>query len=293
MSWMDRDEVYERLDALGDYETLSSFAFAYYGLIADYLSGEGRAAEGLRMRMVEFLEVIGRYHRALAVFTAEEQVTLGSVRSAAEKRDIGLRVLLEQLNVEMTRGDAEVGRLLLSAECYYQLALVDRVVDRLEAAVGAGAAEPLVLFALGYNRYELATQLFTEYDRETGQREVDDPDRYRLACLSAVSAFQKGLTGEAFDARLHWWIGQILRAAGFEEAAESSFEKSGQMMEEIDAPEFPGYFSVELDFADDFELSCDCDGDFDTEGGPITEAEVREVGLLLRRSYTESDLLKD
>ncbi len=288
MSWADYEEMNDRLDALGDYETVTPFAYAYYGLIAEYLWGEERAAEGLRLRLLEFFEVVGRYHRALAVFTSQDQVTLGNVRSAAEKRDIGLRVLLEQLNVEMTSGNAEVARLLLSAECYYQLALADRVVERLEAAVDAGADDPLVHFALGYNRYELATQAFTYYDAESGERRVDDHDRYRLACLSAVSSFQQGLSGNDFDAHLHWWIGNVLESAGFAEAAEASFRKAKRMMRAIEQ-QAAEHGSLELDL----ETNRNYEYDSTIASGPITEEEVRQVRMLLRRSYNQTDLLDD
>lgn len=289
MSWVDQDDIYDRLDELGEYDTISSFAYAYYGLIADFMNGDGRAARSLRLRLMEFLEIVGRYHRALASFTSEDRVTMGNVRSSAEKRDIGLRVILEELNVVTTEGDPEVGRLLLSAECYYQLALIDRVVDRLERAVEHGADDPLVHFALGYNRYELATSAFTRYDADKGTREVDDEDRYRLACLSAVSAFQKGLSGDAFDAQLHWWIGNILRSAGFDEASEASFEKAEQLLEKMEQMAASDHvsFEVELD-REDHALF-----DLEATGGPITEDEVRRAGLLLRLSYSESDLFSD
>lgn len=289
MSWSDCEDIYDRLDRLGDYQTISAFALAYYDMIADYLSGEGRAAEGLRLRFVEFLEVIERYHRALDVFTVEDQVTLGNVRSAAEKRDIGLRVLLEQLGVDRTRGQAEIGRLLLSAECYYQLALVERVVEKLEGAVEAGADHPLVHFALGYNRYELATRAFTRYDSDSGQRVVDDEDRFRLACLSAVSALQDGLTGSDFDGQLHWWIGSILEAAGFDDTAMASFDRAEYIMRRIQQHD-------ELDeaaWAPGLEIESDYEYDLITESEPISEDEVIQAGLLLRLSYTQSEIMDD
>jgi len=301
MSWADHEDIYDRLERLGEYRTVSDFAFAYYGLIGDYLSGESRDAEGLRLRMLEFLEVLERYHRALEQFTSEDEVTLGNVRSVAEKRDIGLRVLLEQLSADSASsaqsgvgagtawGDTEVGRLLLSAECYYQLALVDRVVDRLEAAIVSGADHPLVHFALGYNRYELAIQAFTRYDSLSGQRVVDDDDRYRLACLSAVSAMQEGLTGGSIDASLHWWVGHILGVAGFSEASRKSFAQADEMerLSEvlIDAEEEA--LPLGLEIRGDYE--------YDLFGGdhPITEDEVERAGWLLRLSYSQSELLDD
>ncbi len=289
MSWTDREDIYDRLERLGEYRTVSDFAFAYYGLIADYLSGESREAEGVRLRMLEFLEVLERHHRALEQFTSEDDVTLGNVRSVAEKRDIGLRALLEQLGVDRAQGDTEVGRLLLSAECYYQLALVDRVVERLEMAVALGADHPLIHFALGYNRYELAIQAFTRYDSESGQRLVDDEDRYRLACLSAVTAMQEGLTGGSIDASLHWWIGHILGVAGFAEAARKSFAR-GREMEQL---------SELIEAAEEEALAkgLEIDGDYDYDmfGGrhPITQDEVERAGWLLRLSYNQSELMGD
>jgi len=287
MAWSDCEDIYDRLYALGDYETISGFALAYYDTIADYLSGDGRAAEGLRLRLVEFLEAMERYHRALQVFAVEDHVTLGNVRAAAEKRDISLRVLLEQLEVDRTRGDEEIGRLLLMAECYYQLALVDRVVERLEAAVDAGGEHPLALFALGYNRYELATRAFTRYDSPTGQRVVIDEDRYRLACLSAVSALQDGLTGSYFDSQMHWWIGNILAAAGFGEAAAASFRKS----DEIDRASELIEDEEEIAFLLGLETEGDYEYDLSAGSEAITEDEVRQAAALLRLSYTQSEIL--
>jgi len=289
MAWSDCEDIYERLDALGDYETISGFALAYYDTIADYVAGESRGAEGLRLRLVEFLEVMERYHRALQVFSVEDQVTLGNVRAAAGKRDIGLRVLLEQLDVDETSGTEEIGRLLLMAECYYQLALVDRVVERLEAAVEAGGHHPLALFALGYNRYELATRAFTRYDSESGRRVVDDEDRYRLACLSAVSALQDGLTGSHFDSELHWWIGNILDAAGFDEAARASFKKADEIARTIELLEDEEDLALLLGL----EIEGDYEYDLITDSGPISEDEVRQAAELLRLSYTQSEIMDD
>ncbi len=288
MSWADQEEIYDRLDRLGEHETVSSFALAFYELISDHLAGEGESAQAVRLCFVEFLEVIERYHRALDLFASEQQVTLGNVRSAAEKRDIGLRVLLERLSVDQGRGEVEIGRLLLTAECYYQLAEVERVVERLEAAVRAGADDPLVQFALGYNRFELATQAFTRYDPKSGEREVHDEDRFRLLCLSAVSSFQEGLSGTAFDAQLHWWIGNVLRSAGFEDAADASFAKAKEIMGQ------PGNIDEPFGPPDDLGLELNRESEYDRarSSGPITEDEVRQAAMLLRRSYSASDILK-
>ncbi|MGD9498231.1 MAG: hypothetical protein AB7Y46_18165 [Armatimonadota bacterium] len=285
MNDADQEELYDRLERLAEYETVSAFALAYYELIADFLGGEGRGCQAMRLRLLEFLEIVERYHRALDIFASEDQVTLGNVRSAAEKRDIALKVLLEQLARDGTVGSAEIGRLLLCAECYYQLGAVDRVVERLEAALEAGADHPLVQFALGYNRYELATQAFTRYSPESGQREIEDEDRFRLACLSAVSALQKGLSGEAFDGQIHWWIGNVLEAAGFGEAARASFDKATEILGEAEVAGVGDAARPKAVFGESEPATARAGRE------PITEDEVRRVGMLLRRSYSASDIM--
>jgi len=288
MSWSNFEDIYDRLDRLAEYETVSAFALAYYETIAEHIDGEGRQEEGLRLRFAEFLEVIEHYHMALDMFAVEDYVTLGNVRAAAQKRDIGLRALLEQLGVDQASGDAEVGRLLLSAECYYQLAMIERVVEKLEGAVEAGGDHPLALFALGYNRYELATRAYTRYDPHSGEREVCDEDRFRLTCLSAVSSLQDGLTGSDFDGQLHWWIGTILRAAGFDEAAEASHRKADEI-------EKDRLFFADLEDAA-FMLGLEIEGDYEydllNDSNPISEDEVERAGMLLRLSYTQSEIME-
>ncbi|MFW5867319.1 MAG: hypothetical protein ACOCX2_05855 [Armatimonadota bacterium] len=288
MSWSNCEEIYDRLERLSRYETVSTFSLSYFDTIAEYIAGDGRAAEGLRLCFVEFLEVMENYHRALDVFACEDQVTLGNVRAAAQRRDIGLRVLLEQLGADRTRGRAEAGRLLLSAECYYQLAMIERVVEELERAVAAGADDPMAQFALGYNRYELATRAFTRYDPDTGEREVHDADRFRLACLSAVSSMQDGLTGSDFDGELHWWIGNILRAAGFDEASRVSLEKADEIERNRE-------FLMDLEEAA-MILGLEIEGDYEydvlTESTPISEDEVERAGMLLQLSYTQSEIME-
>lgn len=283
MDYADLGEIYEGLERMAGYETISAFSLAYYELIADYLASEGRGAQRLRVCFLEFMEILERYHRALEGLAAADEVTWGNMRSATEKRDIALRVLLEQLGTEVAAGGAEVGRLLLVAECQYQIGAVASVVDRLEAAVEMGADHPLVLFALGYNRYALAMRAFTRYSSVDGQREIADADRFRLACLSAVSAFQDALTGTSFDGHLHWWIGSVLSAAGFADAAQASFDKAESLLggggawglqEELEIE--PHHLAAPRGAVPE---------------GPITDDEVREAGILLRRSYEASDLL--
>jgi len=199
------------LDELARYETVSGFAHAFYELVADYLSGGDASSEAMRELYRDYLVVEARYHGALAAQVAGETVDLKVVRSAAEKHEIGVLSMLEQVDEAPASGAAEVGRALLAAQCCYHLGLTDRVIDRLELAIGEGVGHPLVQFALGYSRYQLAAEVFTRHDVATDENEVLDEDRFRMACLSAVSAFQGGLSGDDFDGQLHWWIATSCR----------------------------------------------------------------------------------
>lgn len=289
MSWANCEDIYDRLDRLGEYETVSTFSLAYYDAIAEYVAGGGRGAQGLRLRLVEFFEVMEQYHRALDVFSVEDQVTLGNVRAASHRRDVGLGVLLEQLHVDRTHGDAETARLLLTAECHYQLAQIEQVVETLDRAVQAGADHPMAFFALGYNRYELAMRTFTRYDNASGKQVIHDEDRFRLSCLAAVSSLQDGLSGSRLDSHLHWWIGNILEAAGFDEAAGASFaraeelERNAAFLEEWEESALLLSFEIDVDVADEGGSA----------RGPISEDEVDQAGLLLRLSYTQSEIMDE
>jgi len=285
MAPAEHEDIYKRLDTLARYDTVSSFAQAFYELIAEYALGEGLQAQWLRNRLAEYLDIEARYHRALAALSSNQATSLGDLRSATEKREIGLQALVEQLGKPALVPPTEGGRLLLSAECYYQLGLTDRVVARLECAIEGGAKHPLIQFALGYNRYLMAVQAFTAYCATSGTRQIIDEARFRAACLRAVGAFQEGLTGEEFDSQLYWWIGTVLEAAGFSEAAAASFEKANEMMGEEEAAQESGEDSrFGLDFGADYEY------ERQERGGPITEDEVQEAARLLQRNYRASDL---
>lgn len=288
MSEAEYEDIYVRLDALSQCDTVSSFAQAFYELIAQHTLGEGLQAQWLRNRFAEYLDTETRYHRALATLASEDSATLGNLRSATEKREIALRALLEQLRRPVLSGAADAGRLLVSAECYYQLGMIEHVVERLECAIEAGAKHSLTYFALGYNRYLLAVQAFTAYSASSGTRQVIDEARFRAGCLRAVGAFQEGLNGDEFDGQLHWWIGTVLEATGFSEAAAASHEKASEIM--AAARELSG------ESAEEDELGLDFGGDYEYERQvdrkPITEEEIQEAALLLRQSHRVSDLLE-
>lgn len=270
--------IYERLDDLAEYPTVSEFTEAYYELIADYLSVAEPPAARMQELFLEYLDIEESYHARLAVLPAGEARNQREWRHVTEKREIGLRVLLEWLERESASGRAEIARQLLIAECCYHLKRTDRVVAHVERAIELGARHPLVQFVLGYNRFELANQAYMGLDEATGHMVIYDRDRYRLACLTAVNAFQAGLTGDEFDRQLHWWIGVVLRAAGFEEAAEASLRRAAEEKAQAEAG-WEGLVELE-------SLGPRWEEDL----GPITPEEVDEVTLQLRRPHLRSEL---
>ncbi len=280
MSEAHQRAIYERIDELSGYETVPAFSQAFYELIADLLSGSDGPSASVRDLYLQYLSIESRYHGALSAAAATRQLTATGLQDATEKRDIGLRSLLEFINGSAVAGTAEVGRALLAAECYYHLGLTDLVVERLERAIAQGADHPLAHFALGYNRYQLANQTFTTEDVEEGDRQVVDEDRFRLACLSAVSAFQEGLADDDFDGQLHWWIGTVLRAAGFSEAADASMRRAAEVLSDS--------WILDIDDvdADDPWTADDAVGGF----GPITDNEIDEAADFLRGSFQRADL---
>jgi len=270
--------IFERLERLAAYATVPEFVQAFYELIAEYLVDSGSLDGPVGRYFLEYLRVEDRYHNSLTPLEADGALDLASVRDSTEKREIGLLSVLELLIEVHATGQAELARVLLSAECYFHLGLTDRVVERLETAITCGADHPLVQFALGYNRFELANEAFTAYDMESGETQVVDEDRYRLACLNAVNAFQQGMTGEEFDGQLHWWIGNVLRAAGFGDAADASLRRAAEMI------------GAQYEWDGDDYLA-EFDEDAELEYGPITAEEVAAVAEALRRSYLPTDLV--
>lgn len=265
------------LDELARYETVSGFSHAFYELLADYLSGADSSSAAMRAMYRDYLAVEARYHGTLAAQVAEETVDLKVVRAAAEKREIGMRSMRARVDEAAASGAAEVGRALIAAQCCYHLGLTDRVIDRLEQAIGEGTGHPLVQFALGYNRYQLAVETFVRRDGATGKDEVLDEDRFRMACLGAVSAFQGGLSGTDFDGQLHWWIATALRSAGFGEAADVSVRRAAEVI-----GDGAGW--------DDGALFDDWSDEDDEGPGPISVEEIEQAAAQFRRGSNLSDL---
>ncbi len=261
-------------------ETVSGFLHAFYELVADYVSGSDASSESIRALYRDYLSVEARYHGALAAQVAGDAVDLTVVRSVMERHEIGMHSMLAQVDEAQAFGAAEVGRALLAAQCCYHLGMTDRVIEGLELAIGDGVGHPLVQFALGYNRYQMATDVFTRHDAATGEDEVLDEDRFRMACLSAVSAFQDGLSGDDFDGQLHWWIATALRSAGFGDAADASVRRAADVIGDGGGWDDGTLFEAWVG-----QLREDEGGP-----GPISEQEIEEATAQFRRGWALSDL---
>jgi hypothetical protein len=257
--------IQERLSELGTLGTVSAFCRTFYRLIAELVTATD-AAGGVRVAFAGLLEVELRYHRELQHLAESHQVTFADLQSAAERHRIGLHAVCEYAGrLEGLEALAEAARDLVLAEGHYHLRHTAEVVSSLERVVSLGLQQPLVQFALGYNRYLLALETCTE-PTESGQELVlHNPLSFRLQCLQAVSALEEGLQDTALDGQLYWWMGVILEAAGLTEAAQDAYDKSADVLQGEEEQEMPA-------------------------SPTITEEEIREAGEALEGPFDPAAL---
>ncbi len=265
----------ERLEELAALETVSSFSVAFYRLILRLVAEAPREEAG-RLACAALLDVELRYHRELKRLSDQQEVSFADLRSAGEKHRIGLESVQDFTQSIAVGVDplAAISQLVL-AECHYHLRHTEQVVAALERAERLGTADPLVHFALGYNRYALALETFTERGEKEGELTVRDPLSFQVQCLRAVGAFENGLTGNELDAQLYWWIGTVLEAAGLTDAAQDAYDKSAALFAESEQREGkaePPAAGVGAAPA-------------------ITEEEVRRAGELLKGRFALSDIM--
>jgi tetratricopeptide (TPR) repeat protein len=271
------EAISNRLEELGHLETVSPFSRAFYGLIADLLT-QASPEGNVRLPFVGLLEVELRYHRELEEMAEREAVSIEDLRSVGEKYCIGLESVRE-FSTRLTEGEglAAAVRHLVLAECNYHLHRTEAVVAALERAVQLGIRQPLTQFALGYNRYLLALEAYTEPGEKEGERLVRDPLSFQVQCLQAAGAFEEGLTGRELDAELYWWIGNVLEAAGLTEAAQDAYDKSAALFADERHPREQERFGPRR--AEEGEAA-------------ISEEEVRWAGEMLKGSFSPSEILR-
>jgi tetratricopeptide (TPR) repeat protein len=281
------DPLVERLDALAQFRTHTPFSQLFDRLIVAWSGEAGREAGELREACLRYLDAELWYHQTLANLSARDDVSYEDLRSVADKRRIALTALAERLDA--TRTDtprANVVKHLMLAEVHYHLRETPTTVAELEAAIAAGGGHPLVHFALGYNRFDQARELFV-MTQTASPKDTEKLEReFRDACLSAAEAFRGGLTGQLFDAQLHLWIGRSLAAAGMSEEAEAALKTAAH----ID----PSIFS-QPPMLDEPEGDAEGATD-DEESGPeslpdITEEEIALADELLKRRWRVEEVL--
>lgn len=266
----------ERLEELATLETVSPFSVAFYRLILRIVADAPREEAG-RLACAALLDVELRYHRELKRLAEMSEVAFADLRSAGEKHRIGLESVGDFTQRVATGVNviAAASQLVL-AECHYHLRHTEQVVAALERAEQLGISDPLVHFALGYNRYALALETYTERGEKEGELTVRDPLSFQVQCLRAVGAFENGLTGDALDAQLYWWIGTVLEAAGLTDAAQDAYDRSAAL------------------FAENEQREDDSEPPAAGVVGPapaITEEEVRLAGELLKGRFAPSDIM--
>lgn len=276
---IDDQALQARLEELDALETVSGFSRAFYRLIARLVT-MAPGHDDVRIGLAGLLDVELRYHRELRCLAQRQEVSFADLQSAGERHRIGLNAV-RQYTVRLEGLDAvpAAAKDLVLAECNYHLRRTAEVVGALERVVRLGISQPLVQFALGYNRYLLALETCTEATANADEVLLHDPISFRVQCLRAVSALEDGLQGTEWDGQLYWWIGVILDAAGLTEAAQDAYDRSADLLH----PDRQG------------------EGGLPDEGEPwrqyepashaITDEEVRQATRVLGQPFDPASLL--
>ena len=290
-----RDHLDVRLDELATYETYTPFSQLYCRLVVAWSRGAGVDAETLRSACDRLFDIELWYHQTLAHLGERQDMTHDDVRSVADKRRINLTALAERIgSIDTSSPRATVVKHLLLGECHHHLREIRAVVADIEAAIGSGGGHPLVHFALGYNWFDYARELLAEeYGPQAGAAEYTDKE-FRSACFNAVKAFRDGLTGQAFDAQLHFWIGRALAAAGLLDEAEAALETAVRIDPELFGQ--PSVMEQDQEGSPGPPAPPSVGGlpeELESRPPPISEDEVRRFGELLKRPWKKEDLLGD
>lgn len=271
--------IYEKLEALQQWETVPSFCHAFYGLVADRLADIGEPARNIARCYLEFLNAEIQYHEQLSVMAGRGEVPIGDVQTLAEKRQVSLQAVAENLAKTSTRSTHARGlKHLILAECHYHRRDSERVVEQLRAALSCDVDDPLVRFALGYNLYVRAIERYTIVDAEDASAAILDHSAFQTECMKAVSELENGLSGRPFDAHIYAWMAHVLESAGMVDAARD--------VEQMSAVEE----AVKTDSGLDIE-PVNPNNEVDSTGlPPITKTEIQKVGELLEGTFTPSEV---
>lgn len=276
------DTIYEKLQTLRQWETVSAFSQALYELIAERLAALGAPASAVAIAFADFLAAETNYHRRLAVLAQRDQMDLSELQALAERRRVDLHAVSEAIAGASTATREVRGmQHLLLAECYYHQRRGTEVVDHLRRAIDCGITDPLVRFALGYNLYTLALEQFGVIRGEKHEVHVTDQVAFQEHCLSAIAVLEGSLSDSSFDAQVYWWLSHIMESAGMADAARDVQDVMADMLGESGP-----------DGSDDGVPSEHDEAVAAPDYLPrITASEVREAGELLRGRFSLSEVL--
>jgi len=205
-----RSAMRESLAQLDGFTTVSSFLRAFYALVFRWIEETDAELGELQTAFNLLLRIEVRHHEALERALANESASLATMMQQSLRTREMLRRLLRAVKRIPTGGSRhEVIRHLLMAECYYHLGKPERVVTELRDALRMGCEHPIVRFALGYNLYAWGVKQYVRFSMGQGRLTVGDARGFRRLIRLAIEAFRKGLSGQPFDAHVHWWIGQL------------------------------------------------------------------------------------
>jgi len=261
--------------------TVSPGSRMVYRVIARY-AGAGRE-DNIADLLTGLLSIELWYHQQLDRTRRRAHPGHGDLQSLADKRRIALELLAEEAKGTCgpTRED-EIARHLILAECYYHTYYTEKVVAHLEAALQQRSDEPLVYFALGYNRYVLALEAFLRQAEQPGEWVPVNYMSFQRACLEAATAFEKVLIGSESDVEVYQWIGRVLATAGFQQAAEQAFRQAVQAKYDETGE------SAQQDVS---ELTGEPAGEeLLAKLPPISEAEIERAKEQLKKSLSILDL---
>jgi len=284
MSEHSHDSVWRQLESYYQTSDPAPLTRALCQLMAEYATEQGESRQMAQLVTI-FLSREIRYHRQVERLRDREELRAADLKSLAGKRSIALQDMIEQTKQTPAQtSKSEIARQLLLAECYYQVQEPDKVVAHLENALADGAEEPVVYFALGYNRYRLALESFEPVVEIIDSGPRSDLLSFQRNCLQAVSAFENALTGHSSDSEVYEWIGRVLETAGFEEAAHEAFDKADDLAYSDDGLGSPGPAGASVSRSPTEQAA---------HREPITKEEIEQFGRQLEGSHDIAELSPD
>ncbi len=234
MSWdYDEDDLLELIGELEYADADSWLSCALLELAVDYLAEHEELHTEVGAALASAVRTLQQCAQQLEEEAGREHVQLQDLvrLTRAHQSMVGYAVdgLVRAWPSSPTQRCA---RELAVAACLLRTEDVGRAVTHLEAAIEAGATDPVAYLALGCLRYRQAIEQFAPVDK------LDDRGvlRFQLACLRAVSALEQGLGGD-IDVHLHWWIAVTLEAAGFSGAAADAWRRYEAAAQDESAPD--------------------------------------------------------